>query len=106
MRQIVISYARRFVAEKRGGGDTAVTLDENCIAIEQDAAMILDVHRAMDSLATIDERLCQVIECRFFAGLSEEETAEALGSSRRTVQRDWIRARAWLREALTPKSEG
>lgn len=103
MRQIVISYARRFSADKRGGGDPAVTLDDDCIAVEKDAAMILDVHRAVDALSAIDERLARIIECRFFAGLSEEETAEALGSSRRTVQRDWARARAWLREELTSK---
>ena len=62
---------------------------------------ILGIAHALDRLADIDERLCRIVECRFFAGMTEPETATALQISERTVRRDWLRARAWLREALT-----
>ena len=64
------------------------------------AEKLLAIDRALERLAARDERLAQVFECRYFAGMSEQETADALGSSLRTVQRDWMKARAWLREEL------
>lgn len=100
MRQVIIGYARRRNADKRGGGAVAVTLDEGQIAIDEQAEGLLALDQALSRLAQRNERLARVIECRFFAGLSEEETAEALGVSLRTAQRDWLRARAWLREEL------
>lgn len=63
---------------------------------------LLAIDQALERLGEIDERLPRVVECRFFTGLSEEETAEALGVSTRTVERDWKRARAWLKRELKP----
>jgi RNA polymerase sigma factor (TIGR02999 family) len=100
MRQVIIAHARRHAASKRGGGQRAVTLDEERIAVDEQAEQLLELDDALNRLAARDERLGRVVECRFFAGLSEEETAEAMGVSLRTAQRDWMRARAWLREEL------
>lgn len=100
MRQVIIGYARRRTASKRGGGEEQITLDEGRIAVGDQAEWLLDLDRALDRLGGRSERLARVVECRFFAGLSEEETAEALGVSLRTTQRDWTRARAWLKEEL------
>jgi RNA polymerase sigma factor (TIGR02999 family) len=96
MRHAIISYATERLAQKRGGGALHLTLshamefsigtDEGLVALEE----------AMQRLATESPRLSDVVECRFFGGLSEEETAQALQLSLRTVQRDWLRARAWL----------
>lgn len=100
MRQIVITEARKRVAAKRGGGDRRVTLEEERLSGGGDDAWLLELNRALDRLAKRSERLARVVECRYFAGLTEQETAEALGSSLRSVQRDWMKARAWLREEL------
>ena len=100
MRQVVIDAARSRAAAKRGAAARPQTLSENQPALASDLASLLDLDRALDRLAATDERLVRLVECRHFTGLSEEETAEALGLSLRTVQRDWLRARAWLREAL------
>ena len=100
MRQVVIDAARLKLAKRRGGGVPPIPLDEAPpIAIEQ-ARWLIDLDRAMERLEAIDERMARVVECRFFAGLTEEETAGALRTSLRTVQRDWKRARAWLKEEL------
>lgn len=100
MRQIVIDYARQSQAQKRGGEQRAQGLDGVEIAIDEQADTLLALDRALIRLGEIDERLPRVVECRFFTGLSEEETAEALGVSTRTIERDWKRARAWLRREL------
>ena len=100
MRQIIISNARKKAALKRGGGEQQVTLDEGRVADDRQSGWLLALDEALETLGGKNERLARVVECRYFAGLSEEETAEALGTSLRTVQRDWMRARAWLREAL------
>lgn len=100
MRQVVIDHARRHAAEKRGGGERPVTYDDARVGVDEEAERLLAVDRALDRLGEKNERLARVVECRFFAGLSEEETSAALGTSLRTVQRDWMRARAWLREEL------
>ena len=100
MRQIIISNARKHAAAKRGGGEKRVVLDEDRLGGGQDAEWLLSLDRALERLGERDERLARVVECRYFAGLNEEETAQALGTSLRTVQRDWMRARAWLREDL------
>ena len=100
MRQIIVDYARERLAQKRGGDQRRVDLDETRIAAVDDAESLIAVHEALSDLARHDERLVRVVECRFFTGLSEQETAEALGVSTRTVERDWARARAWLGRAL------
>ena len=101
MRQVVIGYARRRGAAKRGGGQVETTLDEGRIAIDGQAEWLLALDAALTRMGDKNPRLAQVVECRFFAGLSEEETATALGVSLRTAQRDWMRARAWLQEELS-----
>lgn len=97
MRQIVISNARRHAAQKRGGGEAYVTWDDGVARAPEKPEWWMRLDEALDRLATRDERLARVVECRYFVGLTEEETASALGQSLRTVQRDWQRARAWLR---------
>jgi RNA polymerase sigma factor (TIGR02999 family) len=101
MRQIVVSNARRHAAAKRGGGDRQVTLNEERVAENRRAEWLIELDEALARLGSHNERLVRVVECRYFAGLSEQETAEALDTSLRTVQRDWMRARAWLREELS-----
>lgn len=106
MRQILVDHARRRGRIKRGGDAKAVTLDENAASVAADADRILMINDAMERLSAFDPRLTEVIECRFFAGYSEEETAEILGMSARTVRRDWTRGRAWLLELLGPDGNG
>jgi RNA polymerase sigma factor (TIGR02999 family) len=108
MRQIVISNARKRAAAKRGGGERNVTLEEDRISSTRDPEWLLALDRALERMAERNERLARVVECRYFAGLTEQETANALDASLRTVQRDWMRARAWLREELggAPGDEG
>jgi RNA polymerase sigma factor (TIGR02999 family) len=100
MRQILVDYARRRGARKRGGGDADLTLDPEAVAVEQQAERVLAVDQALARLASFNERLARLVECRYFAGLTEQETADALGVSLRTVEREWPRARAWLRKEL------
>ncbi|MEM7048089.1 MAG: ECF-type sigma factor [Acidobacteriota bacterium] len=100
MRQILVDYARNRLAAKRGGGQHHTSLDEAQAAIEMDAGWVMSLHEALNRLASRDERLVRIVECRFFAGLTEDETAEALEVSTRTVQRDWMRARIWLKEEM------
>jgi RNA polymerase sigma factor (TIGR02999 family) len=95
MRRVLVDYARRHLALRRGGGLEAVSLEEDAaVADKSDSVVGLD--EALSRLAKFSERLSQVVECRFFGGLSEQETAEALGMTLRTVQRDWAKARGWL----------
>lgn len=96
MRQVLVDHARRVGAQKRGGGRIAQTLDDNVGRIDAFAAELLDLHDALDRLATHDPRAARVVECRHFGGLTVDETAEALGVSARTVKSDWALARAWL----------
>lgn len=100
MRQVIVDYARERRAQKRGGGQAPLQLESDLAAADCEAARVLELNDALSRLATIEVRLVRVVECRFFGGLSEEETAEALDVSVRTVQRDWSRAREWLRDAL------
>jgi RNA polymerase sigma factor (TIGR02999 family) len=101
MRQVLVDLARARSAAKRRPAGERVTFDENVAAGDLEVEAMLDLDRALERLRAHDERLGRVVECRYFAGLSEEETAEALGVSLRTAQRDWLRARAWLREELS-----
>ena len=96
MRRILVDYARRHRAEKRGGGRAALPLDEAAIVVEERAEMLIALDDALERLGVVDARLCRVVECRYFAGLTDEETAETLGVTPRTVRRDWVKARGWL----------
>jgi RNA polymerase sigma-70 factor (ECF subfamily) len=102
MRRILVDYARMRKARKRGGALPHVPLDSDrdIVSADSPAEVILAVDRAVDRLAAVDPRLARIVECRSFAGMTEEETAQALGTSLRTVQREWMRARAWLRKEL------
>jgi RNA polymerase sigma factor (TIGR02999 family) len=100
MRQVIVDYARERLAQKRGGGERQIPLDEVSDAEFKQAQHFAALDDALGTLMSVDERQARVVECRFFAGLSEEETAQALGTSLRSVQRDWQQARAWLRNEL------
>src|SRR5204862_7497937 len=100
MRHILVDRARRRTAEKRGGPSQHVTLDDEMTASDSRAESLLELHEALDQLANLDERLARVVECRFFGGMTEQETAEALRIAVRTVRRDWIKARGLLFHAL------
>jgi len=104
MRQVLVDRARRRQAARRGAGVAPLPLEANDLAIEHDAETLLALEQALERLARTSERCARVVECRFFAGLTEEETAAALGVTPRTVQRDWLRARGRLREALSPQA--
>jgi RNA polymerase sigma factor (TIGR02999 family) len=96
MRHALINYAQSRVTEKRGAGGQHVTLSNIAdLSVENDEGM-LALNDALGRLAVQDPRLADVVECRFFGGYGEEDTARALGMSLRTVQRDWLKARAWL----------
>jgi RNA polymerase sigma factor (TIGR02999 family) len=96
MRRLVIEHARRGQAQKRGGGQRPLALDENMIGVDDQSEMLLELDEALTRLAMLDNRLVEVVECRYFSGLTEEETADALGVTARTVRRDWTKAKAWL----------
>lgn len=100
MRQILIERARARGASKRGSGHGAITLDETLLATTPRPVDFLDLDEALNRLAALDDRQARVVECRFFGGLTVEETAEALGTSPATVKRDWVTARAWLYREL------
>jgi RNA polymerase sigma factor (TIGR02999 family) len=99
MRRVLVDHARRARADKR---TTPVALPDGFSSASPDewAVTMLALDVAMEQLAQVDERLARVVDCRFFGGLTEEETGEVLGISVRTVHRDWLRARAWLEMAL------
>ncbi|MEO6278589.1 ECF-type sigma factor [Roseateles sp.] len=101
MRSVVIDLVRARQAERRGGGLAHVTLDTAVAEqLPQGDADILRVHEALDELAQVEPRLAQVVEMRYFGGLREQEIAEALGVTERTVQRDWQKARLFLSISL------
>jgi RNA polymerase sigma factor (TIGR02999 family) len=100
MRHALINYAEARVADKRGGGIAALTLSHVAdLSVETDEGL-LALNEALQRLASEMPRLADVVECRFFGGYGEEDTARALGMSLRTVQRDWLKARAWLYREL------
>ena len=110
MRRVLVDHARRHHAARRGGprqqrlsldtAERAVDADALTVATRADELLALD--EALDRLAVVDPRLARVVECRFFGGLTETETAAALGVSLRTVAGDWTMARGWLYRALAP----
>jgi RNA polymerase sigma factor (TIGR02999 family) len=101
MRSVIVDFTRRRLAERRGGGAERVTIS---VQIAADATAgeeeIVRVHEALEELAALDARMAQVVEMRYFAGMTEQEIATALGVNERTVRRDWEKARLLLREAL------
>jgi RNA polymerase sigma factor (TIGR02999 family) len=97
MRQVLVDYARTRLAAKRGGGVAALELDEELVMLRGESPeRVLALNDALARLGELSERLEQVVEMRYFAGFSEEETASILGVTDRTVRRDWIKAKAWL----------
>jgi RNA polymerase sigma factor (TIGR02999 family) len=101
MRSIIVDYARRRLAERRGGGVEDLSLDtEAHQPATPGEGEIVRVHEALEQLAAADERLVRIVEMRYFVGLTEDEVAQALGISLRTVQRDWEKARLLLAIAL------
>lgn len=100
MRQVLVDHARRRQAAKRGGGTVPTTLTGKGLGESMELDELLDLDRALDRLEEVDARLRQVVEYRYFGGLKDAEIGELLGVTRRTVQRDWARARAWLYREL------
>jgi len=101
MRQVLVDYARRRHYAKRGGNAHRVSLDEAMIVSKERAADVMALDDALKSLAEFDPRQSQIVELRFFGGLSIEETAEVLKVSPGTVMRDWTLAKAWLRKVIS-----
>lgn len=106
MRHILVNYAERRAAAKRGGGALHVPLDEANPVPADGATELLALDEALRELAVNAPRQAQVVECRFFGGLGMRETAAALGISRATAERDWAQASAWLRARLTAAPTG
>ncbi|HEX6049706.1 MAG TPA: ECF-type sigma factor [Gemmatimonadaceae bacterium] len=100
MRRIIVDHARRRGRQKRGGGERVVTLDEGLALIDGAHLEVLDLEDGLEQLTAIAERAARVVECRFYGGLSVDETADSLGITTRTVNRDWQFARAWLHDYL------
>src|SRR5207244_5686568 len=107
MRRILVDYARKHKALRRGAGATVISIDLDeattnetrrtpQIAVTERAEELVALDEALNRLSALEPRAAQVVECRFFGGLTEEETAEALSVTPRTVARDWVKARAWL----------
>ena len=106
MRQILVDYARQRRSLKRGADRRPVTLDEGAVAVETLAEEMVAIDRALRRLHSLDERLARVVEWRFFGGMTEEEVAEAMGVTARTVRRDWQKARAFLCRELQGDGSG
>ena len=100
MRRILVDHYRSHHFAKRGGRAAHVDLEEACVAAVEKARDLVALDDALAELATFDERKCRVVELRFFAGMSIEDTATALGVSQGTVMRDWTLARAWLQREI------
>jgi RNA polymerase sigma-70 factor, ECF subfamily len=102
MRRVLVDYARQRGRGKRGGGVPVTTLDDDAAA-PQPAVDVVALDEALERFAAIDPQQSRIVELRFFAGLSVEETAEALGISPATVKRDWAMAKVWLYNELRPQ---
>jgi RNA polymerase sigma-70 factor (ECF subfamily) len=101
MRRIMVDHARERQSLKRGGGALKVTLDEAALVTETRSQELLDLDEALERLAVQDARKGQIVELRYFGGLTVEETAEFLKLSHRTVEREWTMAKAWLYRELS-----
>lgn len=100
MRRVLVDYAVRHKAQKRGGEQQKVPLDEVSLVALEHGDDVLALDEALERLGSLNPRHSRIVECRFFGGMSIEETAEALGVSPATVKREWTLARAWLNREL------
>ena len=100
MRQILVDYARKRAAQKRGGDNHKITLDEKNISLDEHANTIIEIDDLMDQLKTFDERMHSIVELRFFGGLSIDDTAENLDISPSTVNRELVKARGWFYQRM------
>lgn len=104
MRRVLIDYARTRKRQKRGGGASSVPLEEvEAFLSDSEAEEMLELHDALTRLEAMNPEGAQVVQHRFFAGLTLEETAQVLGVSSKTIQRRWLAARAWLRKEIAPE---
>ena len=103
MRRILVDHARRHHSLKRGGALRRVPLESVHLATAERADLLLALDGALERLRQLDVRQARVVECRFFGGMTEEETAEVVGVSLRTAKRDWARARSWLYQEIYPE---
>ena len=101
MRQFLVQNARYRNAKKREGDQFPVTFDENIRGLGSEKVDLIQLNSALETLEALDKRMVQVVECRYFGGLSSQETAQALEVSARTVERDWTKAKMYLFQALT-----
>lgn len=102
MRRILVDYARRRSAKKRGAGPERVSFDAAAVGVRDHVLGLIAIDEALSALEERDERLSRVFECRFFGGMTSRETAAALGMPLRTAERHWSRAKAYLYQALRP----
>ncbi|ORE89096.1 sigma factor, ECF-like family protein [Oceanococcus atlanticus] len=106
MRQVLVDSARATLAEKRGSGQKPLSLDDSGLGLmpadpSEGADFLLELNQHLEQLAALSSRLAKVVECRFFSGYTDAETAEALDVTERTVRRDWLKAKAWLYDAMS-----
>lgn len=106
MRQVLVDHARKKQAAKRGGDVGRTSLDEGRVGVAPRGEELLALDAALDKLNEVDERARQIVEYRFFGGLTEQEIADILGVTRRTVERAWAKARAWLHRELNKSADG
>jgi RNA polymerase sigma factor (TIGR02999 family) len=100
MRHILVNYAKSYRAQKRGGGAIKVDLDEAALVSLEQSKEIVDLHEALERLATLDSRKAHVVELKYFGGLNYDEMAEVMKISPVTVRRDWEFAKVWLYKEL------
>lgn len=100
MRQVLVDYARHRKARKREGHQVYLNLDDACLGAQLPPEVIIGIDTALERLRLADERCARIVELRFFAGLSVDETSTLLNVSEKTVKRDWAFARAWLQNEL------
>ena len=100
MRRVLVDHARAKTAAKRGGSAEKIAIDDTLAVVDHLAEDVVDLDRALTKLAAVDERKARIVEMKFFAGMTNQEVATALGISDATVERDWKMARAWLINAV------
>lgn len=100
MRRVLVDYARGRQRQRRGGGKPTIEINDEATVRGLSETDILDLSDAIDTLAKLDERQAQVVEMRYFGGMTMDEVADALGASKRTVEGDWTHAKAWLRQTF------
>jgi RNA polymerase sigma factor (TIGR02999 family) len=105
MRQVIVDLARLKMSQKRGAGQRQLTLNVDEVAVDACAAELLELDSALQDLALHDARLANIVECRFFGGLTEQQTSDFVGVTARTVRRDWRKARAWLYTQLNVEAD-